>query len=113
VSADVEWMASIPLSSGKSMAGRFSMLGGTLALTDDAVTFTPLAGLGRTRRFALSDIRTLEAAGDRPPRLRLTPVQGRPFVLMVFADRNTAVWSRDSAAPDHAIAAITERLTRN
>jgi hypothetical protein len=100
VSADVEWVTSIPLFSGKSIAGRFSMLGGTLALTDEAVTFTPLAGFGQTRRFAVSEIRALEAAGERPPRLRLIPMRGRPFVLMVFAHRNTAVWSRDSAARD-------------
>jgi hypothetical protein len=109
VSAEFEWVASIPLSSGRSIAGRFAMLGGTLALTDDEVTFTPLAGLGRTRRFALSDIRSVEAFADRPPRLRLTTMQGRSLVLMVVPHRNSAVWSRDSAARDQAIAAITER----
>lgn len=111
VSDDVEWVASIPLSSGGSIAGRFSMLGGTLALTDEAVTFTPLAGLGRVRRFALIDIRNVEAVADRPPRLRLTTIQGRSLVLMVFPHRYTAVWSRDSGARDQAIAAITDRLT--
>ncbi|WP_433788536.1 hypothetical protein [Actinoplanes sp. CA-252034] len=113
MSADVEWVASIPLSSGKSIAGRLSMLGGTLTLSDEAVTFTPLFGLGRTRRFALSDIRGVEADADRPPRLRLTTQQGRSFVLMVLSQRHTSVWSRDTTARDQAIAAISERLTRN
>ncbi|GAA3449588.1 hypothetical protein [Dactylosporangium matsuzakiense] len=111
MTVDNEWPASIPFSSGRSIAGRISMLGGTLALTRDEVTFTPLTGLGRTRRFLLDDIRSVKAVDDRPPRLRITAVDGRSLVLMVSWNRYTPVWSRDSAARDRAIAAITERLS--
>jgi hypothetical protein len=111
VSAEREWVASIPLSSGRSIAGRFSMLGGTLALSSENVTFTPLAGFGRIRRFALSDIRSVDTVADRPPRLRVTTMDGRSLVLMVFPRRGTAVGSRDTAARDQAVAAINDRLT--
>lgn len=104
-----QWVASIPLSSGMSFAGRISMLGGTLTLTDDEVVFTPLLGLGRTRRFALGDIQQLEALADRPPRLRVTATKGRSLVLMVLPSRNTPVWSHDSSARDEAVAAVNDR----
>jgi hypothetical protein len=113
LTADDTWVASIPLSPRNSLAGRFSMLGGTLALTDEGVTFTPLGGIGRSRWFALRDIRSVEAVADRPPRLRLTSKQGRSIVLMVFSERNTPVWSRDNAARDQAVSAIAERLPRD
>jgi len=110
---EYEWVASRPLSRGRSIAGRFAMFGGTLALTDDEVRFTPLSGLGRTRRIALGDIRSVDAAADRPPRLRITTTDGRSLVLMVLPRRTAAVWSRDNSARDRAIAAITDRLTRD
>ena len=100
-----EWVASIPW-------WRISMFGGTLALTDEAVTFAPLAGLGRTRRFAFEDVARVSAAADRPPRLRVTTVDGRSMVLMVLPTRNAPVWTRDTSARDHAVAAINEWLAR-
>lgn len=100
-----EWVASIPW-------WRFSMLGGTLALTDEAVTFTPLAGLGRTRQFALKDVKEVSVAADRPPRLRLTTFKDESLDLMVVPARNVPVWTRDASARDQAVAAINEQLTR-
>ena len=99
-----EWLASIPW-------WRFSMLGGTLALTDEAVTFTPLLGFGRTRRFALEDFEEVSATADRPPRLRLTTSTGQSLDLMVVSARDVAMWTRDASARDQAVAAINERLT--
>lgn len=98
-----EWVASIPW-------GRFSMLGGTLTLTDDAVTFAPLGGLGRIRRFPLEDIADVSGTADRPPRLRLTTAGGRSLALMVLPARNAPVWTRDTSARDQAVAAIKARL---
>ncbi|GAA3265358.1 hypothetical protein GCM10020218_001170 [Dactylosporangium vinaceum] len=109
MTSDGEWPASIPFSSGGSIAGRIAMLGGTLALTRDEVTFTPLVGLGRVRRFGLGDLRSVEPAGERPARLRITARDGRTIVLMVSSHRRTPVWSRDNSARDEAIAAITKR----
>ena len=102
---EYEWVASISW-------WRISMLGGTLALTDEAVSFTPLAGLGRTRRYALADIKKISVAADRPPRLRLTTSSDHSLVLMVLPARNTPVWTRDASARDQAVAAINERLSR-
>lgn len=99
-----EWVASIPW-------WRISMLGGTLALTDEAVVFTPLTGLGRTRRYALEDVADVSVAADRPPRLRLTTVSRQSLILMVLSARNVPVWTRDASARDQAVAAINERLT--
>jgi hypothetical protein len=112
-SGNTEWVASLPFSSGTSLAGRISMLGGTLALTDEEVTFTPLAGLGRIRRFALADIERVTAYANKPPRLRIAPKRGRAVVLMVFPSRTTTVWSQDTSARDEAIATINARLESN
>jgi hypothetical protein len=100
-----EWVASIPW-------WRISMLGGTLALTNEAVSFTPLLGLGRTRRYSLADVKQVSVEADRPPRLRLTTSSGQSLVLMVLAARNVPVWTRDASARDQAVAAINERLSR-
>ena len=104
------WAASLPLSSGTSFAGRLSMLGGTLTLADEAITFTPLAGLGRVRRFALADVDSAVAHADRPPRLRLVLRNGKAVVFMVLPGPATAAWSRDTSARDEAIAAINAAL---
>ena len=104
------WPASLPFSSGISLAGRLSMLGGTLALTDSEVTFTPLMGLGRIRRFALADFDNVVAYADKPPRLRIALKQGRVAVLMVLASPTEAVWTSDMSARDEAVAAINARL---
>ena len=98
-----QWFASRPV-------WRLSMLGGTLALTDDEVTFTPLLHLGATQRIALTAIERVEAHGDRPARLRITATGRRPLILMVLPDLTTTVWSRDNSARDAAITAITARL---
>ncbi|GAA2533782.1 hypothetical protein [Winogradskya humida] len=98
-----QWIAS-------RSAWRVSLLGGTLALTDDELTFTPLLHLGATQRIALAAIESVEPHGDRPARLRITATGRRPLVLMVLPDLTTAVWSRDNSARDAAITAITARL---
>ncbi|MEH0938881.1 hypothetical protein [Micromonospora psammae] len=113
MSGNDAWVASLPFSSGTSLAGRLSMLGGTLALTDEDVTFTPLAGLGRVRRIALTDIESVTAYADRPARLRIATKRNRAVVLMVAPTRKTAVWSQDTSARDDAIAAINARLAGN
>ena len=100
-----EWVASIPW-------WRISMLGGTLALTDAAVSFTPLMGLGRTRRYAWQDIKAASVAADRPPRLRLTMTDDRSLTLIVLPARNVPVWTRDTSARDQALAAINAQLER-
>ena len=100
-----EWVASIPW-------WRISMLGGTLTLTDAAVSFTPLASLGRTRRYALEDVKDVSVAADRPPRLRLTMFNDRSLNLIILPARNLPVWTRDASARDQAVAAINERLMR-
>ncbi|GAA2601297.1 hypothetical protein GCM10010435_95870 [Winogradskya consettensis] len=91
-------------------AGRLSMLGGILTLTDDEVTLTPWLHLGATQRIALTAIESVETHGDRPARLRITATGRRPLILMVLPDLTTAVWSRDNSARDAAITAITARL---
>jgi hypothetical protein len=98
-----EWVASIPW-------GRISMLGGTLALTDEAVTFTPLGALGRERRFPLNDVEGVSPVADRPPRLRVTTAGGKSLVLMVLPSRGTPVWTRDTSARDQAVEVISGRL---
>ena len=60
---ECEWMASVPLSRGRLIAGRFAMIGGTLAPTDEV-------------RFTRGDIRSVDAAADRPPRPRITTTDG-------------------------------------
>lgn len=89
------------------------MLGGTLALTEQDLTFTPLIGLGRIRRFALGDIECVTVHADKPPRLRIALKRGSAVVLMVAPSRTTTVWSQDTSARDEAIAAINARLAGN
>ncbi|BCJ75906.1 hypothetical protein ACFQY4_17530 [Catellatospora bangladeshensis] len=108
--SDNEWVASLPFSSGTSFAGRLAMLGGTLALTEQDLTFTPLIGLGRIRRFALADIESVAVHADKPPRLRIALKRGSAVVLMVTSSRATPVWSQDASARDEAIMAINARL---
>jgi hypothetical protein len=110
-SGDNQWVASVPFSSGTSFAGRLALLGGTLALTDEDVTFTPVAGFGRVRRIALVDIESVTAHADTPPRLRITTRTGRRVVFMVVPSRTTTVWSADPSARDEAVARINARLT--
>ncbi|UQU61792.1 hypothetical protein COUCH_22400 [Couchioplanes caeruleus] len=81
-------------------------------MTDEAVTFTPLLGLGRTRRFALDDVAEVCVTADRPPRLRLTTFTDQSLDLMVLSARDVAVWTRDASARDQAVEAINERLAR-
>jgi hypothetical protein len=88
------------------------MLGGTLALADEAVTFAPLAGFGRTRRFALEDVEEISVVADRPPRLRITTIGGKSMTLLVLPSRNTPVWTRDTSARDQAVTEIKGRLAR-
>ncbi len=109
-SGNNEWMASLPFSSGTSVAGRLAWLGGALALTDEEVTFTPLLGLGRIRRFALADIERVTAYANKPPRLLIALKRGRAVVLMVVPSRTTTVWSQDTSARDEAAATINARL---
>ncbi|MGK5518922.1 hypothetical protein ACSNN9_06140 [Micromonospora sp. URMC 107] len=109
-SGNNRWVASVPVSSGTSFAGRLALLGGTLALTDEEVTFTPVAGLGRVRRIALVDIEAVAAHADTPPRLRITTRTGGRVVFMVLSSRTTMVWSSDPSARDEAVARINARL---
>ncbi|MEV4464729.1 hypothetical protein AB0J51_13990 [Micromonospora echinofusca] len=111
-SGDNRWVASVPVSSGTSFAGRLALLGGTLALADEEVTFTPLAGLGRVRRVAMVDIEGVTAHADRPPRLCITTRTGRRMVFMVLPRRTTMVWSSDPSARDEAVDRINARLAR-
>ncbi len=105
------WAAGLPFSTGTSLAGRLCLVGGTLTLTAGEVTFRPLGGLGRVRRFALADIESVTAYATKPPRLRIAPRGGKPVVFMVLPDRSTSVWSTDTSARDDALAAINARLT--
>lgn len=100
------WVAALPFSSGGSVLGRLSKVGGTLSLNEGAVTFTPLWRLGRTRRIALRDIAGVTPLGDRPPRLRIELVRGEPVVFMVLPRRSATVQSRDVSARDDAVASI-------
>lgn len=105
-----QWVASIPLSSGTSWAGRVSMFGGTLTLTDRELVFRPLMMFGGRRRFQLTQIESVSAVADRPPRLRIVASDGRSLVLLVAASRATPVWSRDTSARDAAVAAINAAI---
>ena len=98
-----EWVASIPW-------WRVSMLGGTLALTSTALTFTPLAGLGRTRRFALEDVEEVSATAEKPPRMRITTIGGGSLTLIVVPTRNTPIWTTDTSSRDQAVLLINESL---
>jgi hypothetical protein len=60
-------VAGLPFSSGTSLAGPLTKVGGTLVLSDDAVTFEPLAHLGRARRFELEEIEQIAAYAEKPP----------------------------------------------
>jgi hypothetical protein len=104
--APKEWVAALPFSSGTSLAGRLSKLGGTLSLIDDEVVFTPLWGLGRTRRIPLREIDGVTASGDRPPRLRIRLTRGKPVVLLVLPKRSASIRSDDASARDNAVATI-------
>ncbi len=101
-----EWIAAVPFSSGDSLAGRLSKVGGTLQLSNDAVTFKPLAGLGRRKTIALAEIDDVDAYADKPPRLKITPRNGKPLVLMVVPKRSTSIRSMDTGARDAALEAI-------
>lgn len=100
-----EWVASVAW-------WRISMLGGTLTLADESLTFTPLAGLGRTRRFALADVGRVTVVADKPPRLQVTTMSGKSMILMVLPSRNTPVWTPDTSARDQAVTEINARLAR-
>ncbi|MFG1779772.1 hypothetical protein ACGFIG_25505 [Micromonospora sp. NPDC049048] len=112
MTSDERWVASVPFSSGTSFAGRLALLGGTLALTADEVTFTPVAGLGGVRRIALVDIESVAAHADRPPRLRITTRAGDRMVFIVPPSRGATVLSSDSSARDEAAARINARLAQ-
>jgi hypothetical protein len=100
------WPAAVPVSSGASLAGRLSWLGGTLELAQDGVRFTPLRRLGRIRHIPLGNVAGVTEAGDRPARLRITDTSGRSLTLIVPPRRHTPVWSSDTSARDESITAI-------
>src|SRR5687768_6541281 len=106
-----KWVAGLPFSSSRSLAGRLSMVGGTLHLTNDAVTFEPLAGPGRRRTVALNEIEAIDAYADKPPRLRITLRDGKPLVFIVLANRSSSIRSTDTSARDAALEAIRAAVT--
>jgi hypothetical protein len=101
-----EWFAGLPWSSGSTLASRLGKVGGKLELVDDAVTFTPLARLGRRRTLRLAELEDRDAFADQPPRLRITPHRGKPLVLIVVPTRASTIRSTDTSARDAAIEAI-------
>jgi hypothetical protein len=105
-----QWPAALPLTSGLSVLGRLSRVGGTLVVTDDMVVFKPLAHLGRTRSFRLSDIEDVTTYASKPPRLRLTPYQRSPLTLAVSSYRMSSIETIDTSARDDAVTLIKARL---
>lgn len=105
-----KWVASLPFSTGDSFAGRLAMLGGSLVLDDTQITFKPIAGLGRSRKIALTDIESVTAFGEQPPRLRITLKKKEALVFIVVPSRTTLVSSNDTSARDEAVASIGARL---
>ncbi|MCW2983528.1 MAG: hypothetical protein JWR63_1098 [Conexibacter sp.] len=102
-----EWIAGIPFSRGSSFFGRLSLVGGTLVLTDEAVLFRPLVGLGRAKEIPLSDIDDVSGYLDGSPRLQILARGCKPLVLGVVPTRTTTFWSSDTSARDDAVAAIS------
>ena len=108
-----EWVAGLPWSSGSSFVGRLSKVGGTLALTHDAVTFLPLGGLGRNRELLLSQITEVDPFADKPPRLSIAMRDGRKLVFIVVPTRTSSIGSRDTSARDDAVEAIRAAVRRH
>ena len=105
-----EWIAALPFSSGDSLAGRLSKLGGTLVLSDETLVFKPLGRLGRRKEIRLADIEAVDAFAEKPARLRVSPKNANPMVFAVIPTRGTPAWSDDASARDDAIAAIRSAL---
>jgi hypothetical protein len=119
------WVAGIPWSQSDSFRGRLSKYGGDLVLTDRRLLFDPLKvvmpsyrggdvsgfGLefiGGEKAFELGEIASVEPFSTRgPPRLKLTLQNGDEVVLGVLKGRSATIWSKDTAARDEAIAAIS------
>jgi hypothetical protein len=110
-----EWVAALQFSADLSFAGRLSKLTGTLVLTDDAIVFRPLAGLGRRKEIRLEDIEDVRAFAAKPPRLRVTPRGAKPVMFAIVPKRTTWAWawSEDTSARDTAVAAIRAALARS
>jgi hypothetical protein len=104
---DRTWVAGKPFSSKESFFGRLSLVGGTLILTSDRVTFKPIGGMGRSKKFLLTDLTAVDSLGDKPPRLRITSRDGDSLVIMVGSSRSDSMSSQDTSARDEAVAAIT------
>lgn len=104
------WLAAIPLSSGNSIFGGMSKIGGTLALRNEDLRFLPMWNLGRTRRFPLSSIESVLTFGDKPPRLQITTTDRVSLVLIVGPPNIRWTWNADSSARDEAINEIKERI---
>lgn len=107
-----EWIAGLPWSSDSSFLGRLSKVGGTLALSDDGVTFRPLGGLGRKRELRLGGIADVKAFANKPPRLCITTHDGEKLVLIVVPTRTSSIKSSDTSARDDAIEAIQAAARR-
>jgi hypothetical protein len=100
-----EWIAALPFARAKSGLGRLSLVGGTLALTDDAIVFRPLMHLGRKRVLPLAEVTDVAAFAEKPPRLVIA-VQQREHVFIVAQNRTTPVWNSDTTARDDAVAEL-------
>src|SRR3954462_4206242 len=109
VNGSREWVAAFPFGRG-NVLGRLSKLGATLFLTEDALRIVPVAGLGRAKTIPLGDVRSVEACGEQPPRLRITTRGGKPLTLLVLDRRMRAIWNSRSDARDDALHHINEAL---
>jgi hypothetical protein len=120
------WVAGVPWSQGDSFRGRLSKFGGNLVLTDRRLLFEPLGAprvggglrglellfLEGKKAFEFSDIAAVEPFSKRgPPRLKLTLGGGEEVVLAVMKGRAATMWSKDTAARDEAVAAISAAIT--
>ena len=123
------WVAGVPWSQADSFRGRLSKYGGNLVLTNRRLLFEPLkvvtpklrggevAGfglefLGGAKALELSEIRSVQPFSSKgPPRLKLTLNDGEEVVLGVLKGRSATIWSKDAAARDAAIEAISAAIT--
>lgn len=98
------WLASVPVSAGKSVLGRVPVVAGRLVLGADAVTFKPMFRIGGTRRYPLGSIVGVDGFADRPARLRVGLRDGGAVVFVVGEAR------RETSARDEAVREINSCL---
>lgn len=106
------WLAGRPYSSRSSsrVLSRKNMTGGRLVLTASTLKFE---AIWRSMNWAVSlcEIASVAAAGERPPRMRVTLKTGDSRVVMVFPEHTrTSIRLAGSDQRDEAIAAVSSAV---